>query len=133
MGFYRNEYEAEKEGYNYEAYQRLNEELKQEAAAMGVPYEEYKLGHTLWMLNGSREAAEKHKLELEKAEREAHHKEQQRRATIRNASASELMRSLVAKAPTELFPDVQTYRTTGALSSRLIDWISHANSDHTRQ
>ena len=39
MGFYRNQYEAEQEGYNYEAYQRLNEELEQEAAAMGVPYE----------------------------------------------------------------------------------------------
>ena len=123
MGFYRNQYEAEQEGYNYEAYQRLNEELKQEAAAMGVPYEQYKLGHTLWMLNGSREAAEKRKLEQEKAEREAHHKEQQRRATIRNASVSELMSSMIAKAPLAIFSDVRAYLDTGHMPEPLKEWV----------
>ena len=133
MSFRRTEWEAEKEDADYQSSQLLNEDLKRTAAAMGVDYEQYKLGYELWILNGTRAGAERRKLELEKAEREAHHKEQQRRATIRNASVSELMSSLVAKAPTEMFPDVQTYRTTGELSSRLIDWISHANNDYTRQ
>ena len=133
MSFRRTEWEAEKEDANYQSSKLLDEDLKRTAAAMGVDCEQYKLGYELWILNGTRAGLERRKLELEKAEREAHHKEQQRRATIRNASASELMRSLVAKAPVELFPDVQTYRTTGELSSRLIDWISHANNDYTRQ
>ena len=80
-------------------------------------------------LEAQMKAAERKQIE----DMQAHHKEEQRKANIRNASVSELMRSIVNKAPAELFPDVQTYRTTGALSSRLIDWISHANSDHTRQ
>ena len=104
--------------------------MAEEAKACNAPLEQYELGLS-WHLaiEVQAKAAEREKYEAE----QAHHKEEQRKASIRNASVSELMRSLVAKAPTELFPDVQTYRTTGALSSRLIDWISHANSDHTRQ
>ena len=104
--------------------------IVEEAKACNAPLEQYELGLS-WHLaiEVQAKAAEREKYEAE----QAHHKEQQRRATIRNASASELMRSLVAKAPVELFPDVQTYRTTGELSSRLIDWISHANNDYTRQ
>ena len=133
MSFRRTEWEAEKEDADYQSSQLLNEDLKQTAAAMGVDYEQYKLGYELWVLNGTRAGAERRKLELEKAEREAHHKEQQRRATIRNASVSELMKSLVAKAPAEMFGDVRAYWATGALSPRLIDWIQHANDNHTRQ
>ena len=109
---------------------RYNQLMAEEAQACNAPLEQYKLGHALHVhIEAQAKAAEREKYEAE----QAHHKEEQRKASIRNASVSELMRSLVAKAPTELFPDVQTYRTTGALSSRLIDWISHANSDHTRQ
>ena len=104
--------------------------IVEEAKACNAPLEQYELGLS-WHLaiEVQAKAAEREKYEAE----QAHHKEEQRKASIRNASVSELMRSLVAKAPTELFPDVQTYRTTGALSSRLIDWISHANNDYTRQ
>ena len=104
--------------------------IVEEAKACNAPLEQYELGLS-WHLaiEVQAKAAEREKYEAE----QAHHKEEQRKASIRNASVSELMRSLVAKAPTEMFPDVQTYRTTGALSSRLIDWISHENSDHTRQ
>ena len=104
--------------------------IVEEAKACNAPLEQYELGLS-WHLaiEAQAKAAEREKYEAE----QAHHKEEQRKASIRNASVSELMRSLVAKAPTELFPDVQTYRTTGALSSRLIDWISHANNDYTRQ
>ena len=109
---------------------RYNQLMAEEAQACNAPLEQYKLGHALHVhIEAQAKAAEREKYEAEQAE----HKEEQRKASIRNASVPELMRSLVAKAPTELFPDVQTYRTTGALSSRLIDWISHANSDHTRQ
>ena len=109
---------------------RYNQLMAEEAQACNAPLDQYELGHS-WHLaiETQAKAAEREKYEAEQAK----HKEEQRKASIRNASVSELMRSLVAKAPTELFPDVQTYRTTGALSSRLIDWISHANSDHTRQ
>ncbi len=104
--------------------------IVEEAKACNAPLEQYELGLS-WHLaiEVQAKAAEREKYEAE----QAHHKEEQRKASIRNASVSELMRSLVAKAPTELFPDVQTYRTTGALSSRLIDWISHANNNRTRQ
>ena len=104
--------------------------MAEEAQACNAPLDQYELGHS-WHLaiEAQTKAAEREKYEAE----QAHHKEEQRKASIRNASVSELMRSLVAKAPTELFPDVQTYRTTGELSSRLIDWISHANNDYTRQ
>ena len=104
--------------------------IVEEAKACNAPLEQYELGLS-WHLaiEVQAKAAEREKYEAE----QAHHKEEQRKASIRNASVSELMRSLVAKAPTELFPDVQTYRTTGELSSRLIDWISHANNDYTRQ
>ena len=100
------------------------------AKACNAPLEQYELGLS-WHLaiEVQAKAAEREKYEAE----QAHHKEEQRKASIRNASVSELMRSLVAKAPTELFPDVQIYRTTGALSSRLIDWISHANNNRTCQ
>ena len=109
---------------------RYNQLMAEEAQACNAPLEQYKLGHALHVhIEAQAKAAEREKYEAEQAE----HKEEQRKASIRNASVPELMRSLVAKAPTELFPDVQTYRTTGELSSRLIDWISHANSDHTRQ
>ena len=109
---------------------RHNQLMAEEAKACNAPLDQYELGHMLHIsLEAQMKVAERKKYEDE----QAHHKEEQRKASIRNASVSELMRSLVAKAPTELFPDVQTYRTTGALSSRLIDWISHANSDHTRQ
>ena len=133
MSFRRTEWEAEKEDADYQSSQLLNEDLKQTAAAMGVDYEQYKLGYELWVLNGTRAGAERRKLELEKAEREAHHKEEQRKASIRNASVSELMRSIVNKAPAEMFGDVRAYWATGALSPRLIDWIQHANDNHTRQ
>ena len=104
--------------------------MAEEAQACNAPLDQYELGHALHVgIEAQAKAAERKKYEAE----QAHHKEEQRKASIRNASVSELMRSLVAKAPTEMFPDVQTYRTTGELSSRLIDWISHANSDHTRQ
>ena len=104
--------------------------IVEEAKACNAPLEQCELGLS-WHLaiEVQAKAAEREKYEAE----QAHHKEEQRKASIRNASVSELMRSLVAKAPTELFPDVQTYRTTGELSSRLIDWISHANNDYTRQ
>ena len=104
--------------------------IVEEAKACNAPLEQYELGLS-WHLaiEVQAKAAEREKYEAE----QAHHKEEQRKASIRNASVSELMRSLVAKAPTELFPDVQTYRTTGALSSRLIDWISHANNNRTCQ
>ena len=109
---------------------RYNQLMAEEAQACNAPLEQYKLGHALHVhIEAQAKAAEREKYEAEQAE----HKEEQRKASIRNASVPELMRSLVAKAPTELFPDVQTYRTTGALSSRLIDWISHANNDYTRQ
>ena len=102
--------------------------MAEEAQACNAPLDQYELGHALHV-GIEAKAAERKKYEAE----QAHHKEEQRKASIRNASVSELMRSIVNKAPAELFPDVQTYRTTGELSSRLIDWISHANSDHTRQ
>ena len=104
--------------------------IVEEAKACNAPLEQYELGLS-WHLaiEVQAKAAEREKYEAE----QAHHKEEQRKASIRNASVSELMRSLVAKAPTELFPDVQIYRTTGALSSRLIDWISHANNNRTCQ
>ena len=109
---------------------RYNQLMAEEAKSYHAPLEQYKLGHALHVhIEAQTKAAERKQYEAEQAK----HKEEQRKASIRNASVPELMRSLVAKAPTELFPDVQTYRTTGALSSRLIDWISHANSDHTRQ
>ena len=109
---------------------RHNQRMAEEAKACNAPLEQYELGLS-WHLaiEAQTKAAEREKYEAE----QAHHKEEQRKASIRNASVSELMRSLVAKAPTELFPDVQTYRTTGALSSRLIDWISHANNNRTCQ
>ena len=104
--------------------------IVEEAKACNAPLEQYELGLSLHIaIEVQAKAAEREKYEAE----QAHHKEEQRKASIRNASVSELMRSLVAKAPTELFPDVQTYRTTGALSSRLIDWISHANNNRTCQ
>ena len=104
--------------------------IVEEAKACNAPLEQYELGLS-WHLaiEVQAKAAEREKYEAE----QAHHKEEQRKANIRNASVSELMRSIVNKAPAELFPDVQTYRTTGALSSRLIDWISHANNAYTRQ
>ena len=109
---------------------RHNQLIAEEAKACNAPLEQYELAHALHVaIEAQRKAAERKQYEAEQAK----HKEEQRKASIRNASVSELMRSLVAKAPTEMFPDVQTYRTTGALSSRLIDWISHANSDHPRQ
>lgn len=109
---------------------RHNQRMAEEAKACNAPLEQYKLGHALHVhIEAQAKAAEREKYEAE----QARHKEEQRKASIRNASVSELMRSLVAKAPAELFPDVQAYRTTGALSSRLIDWIYHANSNHTRQ
>ena len=109
---------------------RHNQRMAEEARACNAPLEQYKLGHALHVhIEAQTKAAERKKYEAE----QAHHKEEQRKASIRNASVSELMRSLVAKAPTEMFPDVQTYRTTGALSSRLIDWISHANNNRTCQ
>ena len=109
---------------------RHNQLMAEEAKACNAPLDQYELGHS-WhlVIEAQTKAAERKKYEAE----QAHHKEEQRKASIRNASVSELMRSLVAKAPTEMFPDVQTYRTTGALSSRLIDWIQHANDNHTRQ
>ncbi len=109
---------------------RHNQRMAEEAKACNAPLEQYELGLS-WHLaiEVQAKAAEREKYEAE----QAYHKEEQRKASIRNASVSELMRSLVAKAPTELFPDVQTYRTTGALSSRLIDWISHANNNRTCQ
>ena len=109
---------------------RHNQLMAEEAKACNAPLDQYELGLS-WHLaiEAQVKAAEREKYEAE----QAHHKEEQRKASIRNASVSELMRSLVAKAPTELFPDVQTYRTTGALSSRLIDWISHANNNRTCQ
>ena len=104
--------------------------MEVEAKAFNAPLEQYKLGHVLHVhIEAQTKAAERKKYEAEQAK----HKEEQRKASIRNASVPELMRSLVAKAPTEMFPDVQTYRTTGELSSRLIDWIYHANSNNTRQ
>ena len=104
--------------------------IVEEAKACNAPLDQYELGHALHVgIEAQAKAAERKKYEAE----QAHHKEEQRKASIRNASVSELMRSLVAKAPTELFPDVLAYRSTGLLSNRLIDWISHANSDHTRQ
>ena len=109
---------------------RHNQLMAEEAQACNAPLDQYELGHS-WHLaiETQAKAAEREKYEAEQAK----HKEEQRKASIRNASVSELMRSLVAKAPTELFPDVLAYRSTGLLSNRLIDWISHANSDHTRQ
>ena len=109
---------------------RHNQLMAEEAKACNAPLDQYELGRS-WhlVIEAQTKAAERKKYEAE----QAHHKEEQRKASIRNASVSELMRSIVNKAPAELFPDVQTYRTTGALSSRLIDWISHANNDHTRQ
>ena len=109
---------------------RHNQLMAEEAKACNAPLEQYKLGHALHVhIEAQAKAAEREKYEAE----QAHHKEEQRKASIRNASVSELMRSIVNKAPAELFPDVQTYRTTGALSSRLIDWISHANNNRTCQ
>ena len=109
---------------------RLNQLIAEEAKACNAPLDQYELGHS-WhlVIEAQTKAAERKKYEAE----QAHHKEEQRKASIRNASVSELMRSIVNKAPAELFPDVQTYRTTGALSSRLIDWISHANNNRTCQ
>ena len=109
---------------------RYNQLMAEEAQACNAPLDQYELGLS-WHLaiEAQVKAAEREKYEAE----QAHHKEEQRKASIRNASVSELMRSLVNKAPAELFPDVQTYRTTGALSSRLIDWISHANNNRTCQ
>ena len=109
---------------------RYNQLMVEEAQACNAPLDQYELGHS-WHLaiEAQTKAAERKKYEAE----QAHHKEEQRKASIRNASVSELMRSIVNKAPAELFPDVQTYRTTGALSSRLIDWISHANNNRTCQ
>ena len=109
---------------------RHNQLMAEEAKACNAPLDQYKLGHS-WQgaIEAQAKAAERKKYEAE----QAHHKEEQRKASIRNASVSELMRSIVNKAPAELFPDVQTYRTTGALSSRLIDWISHANNNRTCQ
>ena len=109
---------------------RHNQRMAEEAKACNAPLDQYELGHS-WHLaiEAQTKAAERKKYEAE----QAHHKEEQRKASIRNASVSELMRSIVNKAPAELFPDVQTYRTTGALSSRLIDWISHANNNRTCQ
>ena len=109
---------------------RHNQLMAEEAKACNAPLDQYKLGHALHVaIEAQRKAAERKQYEVEQAK----HKEEQRKASIHNASVSELMHSLVAKAPAELFPDVQAYRTTGALSSRLIDWIYHANSNHTRQ
>ena len=109
---------------------RHNQLMAEEAKACNAPLDQYKLGHALHVgIEAQAKAAERKKYEAE----QAHHKEEQRKANIRNASVSELMRSIVNKAPAELFPDVQTYRTTGALSSRLIDWISHANNNRTCQ
>ena len=109
---------------------RLNQLMAEEAQACNAPLEQYELGRS-WhlVIEAQTKAAERKKYETE----QAHHKEEQRKASIRNASVSELMRSIVNKAPAELFPDVQIYRTTGALSSRLIDWISHANNNRTCQ
>ncbi len=123
MSFRRTEWEAEKEDADYQSSQLLNEDLKRTAAAMGVDYEQYKLGYELWILNGTRAGAERRKLELEKAEREAHHKEQQRRATIRNASVSELMSSMIAKAPLAIFSDVRAYLDTGHMPEPLKEWV----------
>ena len=123
MGFYRNEYEAEKEGYNYEAYQRLNKELKQEAAAMGVPYEQYKLGHTLWMLNGTRDGAERRKQELELAKEREHQRQQAQERTVRTASISSLISALVAKAPMQFIGDKLQYSKTGHLPESLKAWV----------
>ena len=104
--------------------------MEVEAKAFNAPLEQYKLGNALHVgIEAQAKAAERKKYEAE----QAHHKEEQRKANIRNASVAELMRSLMAKAPTEMFPDVLAYRSTGLLSNRLIDWIAHANRDHTRQ
>ena len=109
---------------------RLNQLIAEEAKACNAPLDQYKLGHALHVaIEAKTKAAEREKYEAE----QTRHKEEQRKASIRNASVSELMRSIVNKAPAELFPDVQIYRTTGALSSRLIDWISHANNNRTCQ
>ena len=109
---------------------RHNQRMAEEAKACNAPLDQYKLDHALHVgIEAQAKAAERKKYEAE----QAHHKEEQRKASIRNASVSELMRSLMAKAPTEMFPDVLAYRSTGLLSNRLIDWISNANSDHTRQ
>ena len=109
---------------------RHNQRMAEEAKACNAPLEQYKLGHALHVhIKAQAKAAERKKYEAE----QAHHKEEQRKASIRNASVSELMRSIVNKAPAEMFGDVRAYWATGALSPRLIDWIQHANDNHTRQ
>ena len=123
MGFYRNEYEAEQEGYNHEAYQRLNEELKQEAAAMSVPYEQYKLGHTLLILNGTREGAERRKQELELAKAREHQRQQAQERTVRTAPISSLISALVAKAPMQFIGDKLQYSKTGHMPEPLKEWV----------
>ena len=109
---------------------RHNQLMAEEAKACNAPLDQYELGHS-WQgaIEAQAKAAERKKYEAE----QAHHKEEQRKASIRNASVSELMRSIVNKAPAEMFGDVRAYWATGALSPRLIDWIQHANDNHTRQ
>ena len=109
---------------------RHNQRMAEEAKACNAPLEQYELGHMLHIsLEAQMKSAERKQIE----DMQAHHKEEQRKASIRNASVSELMKSLVAKAPAEMFGDVRAYWATGALSPRLIDWIQHANDNHTRQ
>lgn len=107
-----------------------NQLMAEEANACNAPLDQYELGHALHVgIEAQMKAVERKKYEAE----QSLHKEEQRKASIRNASVSELMKSLVAKAPAEMFGDVRAYWATGALSPRLIDWIQHANDNHTRQ
>ncbi len=114
---------------------RVEKMLVTEAAQYGVPVEEYKLA---WLMSISVEAENKRLETIKKANEAAHHREQQRRASIRSATVPELMRSIVSKAPIEMFADVRAYWATGALSPRLIEWMAqrgntNANSDNSRQ
>ena len=99
---------------------RHNQRMAEEAKACNAPLEQYELGLS-WHLaiEVQAKAAEREKYEAE----QAHHKEQQRRATIRNASVSELMSSMIAKAPLAIFSDVRAYLDTGHMPEPLKEWV----------
>ena len=99
---------------------RHNQLMAEEAKACNAPLDQYELGLS-WHLaiEAQAKAAERKKYEAE----QAHHKEQQRRATIRNASVSELMNSMVAKAPLAIFSDVRAYLDTGHMPEPLKEWV----------
>ena len=99
---------------------RHNQLIAEEAKACNAPLEQYELGLS-WHLaiEAQAKAAEREKYEAE----QAHHKEQQRRATIRNANVSELVKSMVSKAPLAIYSDVRAYLDTGHMPDPLKEWV----------